>query len=102
VINLTDEQAEILAVCAFCQSPLDAAHVKSALEAGEVDPERISCPECGVSEEGHMRGLYKMWTIVAAHRLVERIEKAGLADYYKKRMLDNQLEDTLRSRNRQN
>jgi hypothetical protein len=101
-MKLTNEQAEILAVCAFCQSPLDATRVKAALEDGSVDPERISCPECGVGEEGHMRGLYRMWTIVAARRLVERIEKAGLAEHYKKRMLDNQLEDALHSQNRQN
>jgi hypothetical protein len=101
-MNLTNEQAEILAVCAFCQSPLDATRVKDALEAGTVDPEQISCPDCGVGEEAHMRGLYKMWTIVAARRLVERIEKAGLADHYKKRMLDYQLADALRSQHRQN
>jgi hypothetical protein len=101
-MHLTDEQAEILAVCAWCQAPLDSKRVKAALEDGTVDPERISCPDCGAGEEGHMRGLYRMWTIVAAHRLVERIEKAGLADHYKKRMRDNQLEDALHSQNRQN
>jgi hypothetical protein len=101
-MKLTNEQARILAVCAFCQAPLDAAHVKAALEDGTVEPERISCPECGVGEEGHMRGLYRMWTVIAARRLVERIERAGLAEHYGKLMRDNQLEATLHSQNRQN
>ncbi len=102
MMNLTDEQARILAVCAFCQSPLDATRVKVALEANEVDPEQLSCPDCGVGEEAQMRGLFKMWTLIAAHRLVERIEKAGLTEHYKKLIRDNQLADALRSQNRQN
>ncbi len=102
MIYLPDEQAEILAVCAFCQSPLDAARVKSALEKGEVDPGRISCPDCGTGEYTQMKGLFKMWTLVAAHRLVERIERAGLAEHYGKLMRDEQLADALRRDNRQN
>jgi hypothetical protein len=101
-MNLTDEQAEILATCAYCQSPLDSKRVKSALEAGEVEPVGIVCPDCGLDEETQARGLQRMWATVAAYLLVTRIERAGLAAHYGKLRRDAQLADALRSQNRQN
>jgi hypothetical protein len=102
MINLTDEQAQILATCAWCQAPLDATRVKVALEAGEVDPEGMACPDCGIDEEAQGLALRRMGAMLGAALLVERIDKAGLAEHFKKRMRNEQLADALRRDNRQN
>ncbi len=101
-MNLTDEQAEILAVCAYCQAPLDAPRVKVALETGQIDPGGMACPDCGQDEETQTQGLRRMWASVAAYLIVQRIERAGLVEHYGKIRRDNQLADSLRSQNRQN
>lgn len=102
MMNLTDEQAEILATCAYCQAPLDSKRVKGALQEGQVEPEGIVCPDCGLDKETQAQGLQRMWATVAAYLLVTRIERAGLAAHYGKLRRDAQLADVLRRDNRQN
>lgn len=96
-MQLTDEQARIMAVCAMCQAPLERDQVKAALESG-TQPMEMVCSACGENEAGHIQGLMRMWSLIAAQKIVERIERAGLMEHYKGVAADT----LLRQQNRQN
>jgi len=101
-MKLTDEQARIMAVCAMCQAQLDHEQVKPMLEAGRTLPAEMMCPKCGQTDEEHIAGLYRMWAMIAAQKMVQRIERAGLMKHYEKVAADELTGRALRRQNRQN
>jgi len=82
-LQLTDEQARIMAVCAFCQARLDPGQVKIALESGAVEPPGMACRECGRrGDEERLSGLRRTGALAAAEMIAERIGRAGLSEHY--------------------
>lgn len=96
-MNITDEQAELLARCGVCQGELDRDQVREGIEAGAT-PMQFLCRECAASEERRHRLIFGIGLKVAGDLVFERIKAAGLVD----RFHEKANEIVMRSRNEHN
>lgn len=89
-MNLTNEQVEIMAVCAMCQADLEAEQVKPALESG-MSPSRMFCGKCTGDPASYMDAVAWLAADRAAQLLQSRAERAGLTEQYERLAVESQM-----------
>lgn len=81
-MKLTDEQLQIVAVCAACQARLDVDGVRREAEGGRSTPAQWFCPRCRAESAHQKEAIFELGVQTAVAKIEQRFTEAGLSEHF--------------------